>query len=116
MSFKKEISQFLNTNDKASHFSEEAPGAILLKQKSPPLNEKPAQKEVFTSPPANEINTSSKELGSALFLEKKRSFRLDEKSQKALEKTQQELNIENEQEALRVLIQLGRKSLERLVI
>ncbi|MDE0091786.1 MAG: hypothetical protein OXN83_00700 [Oligoflexia bacterium] len=45
---------------------------------------------------------------------KSSSFSLDEKSLQAIEKTKKELNIQNEEEALRLLIQLGQKSLNRL--
>ena len=42
------------------------------------------------------------------------AFVLDEISLKSLKKTKKELNIEADQEALRLLIQLGRKSIEKL--
>ena len=41
-------------------------------------------------------------------------FFLDETSLQTLEKTKQDLNIEKEEEALRLLIQLGRNSLQKL--
>ena len=55
----------------------------------------------FKSPPAKTI-------------QKNNSFTLDEKSRLALEQTKKELNIENDNEALKLLIQLGKKSLNRL--
>ena len=96
--FKKEIQQFLK-EDKNSE-KEEPAGAVLIKKSSPPANW-PSDSSDF------------KERQPVLLEEKHPAFFLDEKSWDALEKVKKELNIEQDQEALRVLIQLGQRSLNQ---
>ncbi|MCY4320851.1 MAG: hypothetical protein OXC37_00380 [Bdellovibrionaceae bacterium] len=68
-------------------------------------------------PPANKLRAPF-EKNIPSFLENKdlqnKAFTLDEKSLQALEKTKKELNISCNKEALKILIQLGQKSLNRL--
>ena len=98
-SFKKEMQQFLK-EDKNSE-EEEPAGAVLIKKSSPPVDW-PSDSSDF------------KEKQPTLSLEKKHpAFFLDEKSRGTLEKVKKELNIEQDQEALRVLIQLGQRSLNQ---
>jgi len=107
--FSKEIKQLLT---KEENFKGEEPfGAVLTNKLSENFKEKASPSADQPLPnPLSEDNTDH------LFLEKKesRSFFLDEKSLNALEKTKKELNLESEQETLRLLIQLGRKSIEKL--
>ena len=69
------------------------------------------------SPPAKDFNKLSLKSAEP-FLEtnsfKNNSFSLDEKSLQSLELVKKELNIKSNEEALRLLIQLGQKSLNRL--
>ena len=90
--FQKELKAFLKE-----------PGAVSMDfQKSPPAKTAPY------------MENSSK--FSSLKLEKplKNSFTLDEKSWQALKQAKIELNLQSNEEALRLLIQLGQKSLKRL--
>ena len=109
--FSKEITQLLTKDEEFKN--EEPLGAFLT-------NKLPAEykEEQTPSPPADQPFSSplSEDKANHLFLEKKeaRSFFLDEKSLNSLEKTKKELNMKNEQETLRLLIQLGRKSIEKL--
>ena len=72
----------------------------------------------FNKSPSAKATTAPFQKNPLSFLETKSSknntFILDEKSLQALEQTKKELNIENDEEALRLLIQLGKKSLNRL--
>ena len=109
--FSKEITQLLTKDE--GFKSEEPLGAFLTDRL--PAECKEEQKP---SPPADQLVSSSLSEDNAdhLFPEKKKSqsFFLDEKSLHSLEKTKKELNMESEQETLRLLIQLGQKSIEKL--
>ena len=92
-------------------------GAVLKNfsaQKSPPANFSPA--ENFDSLKNLRKSKLDKE-DSNLSEQTKPSeevLHLDEKSRQALKQTKKELNLESEKEVLRLLIQLGRKSLNKL--
>ena len=126
-SFKKELSPFLKTETKeSSPFKEQSPeqelGAFL---KNKPETPSPLKEELFRGrealknkaflenrPVLESQNVLDKT--QALESQKQEAVFLDEKSLQALEKTKQQLNLQKEEEALRLLIQLGRNSLEKL--
>ena len=114
--FTKEIKQFLKTEDKNSK-NKESVGAFLTK-KQPSAFHSDFEKKQKPLPPADGHFSSllSTEDKNRTFLEAKaqRAFFLDEKSWESLEKTKKKLNVQNEEEVLRLLIQLGRNSLEKL--
>ena len=92
-SFQKEIKGFLN----------EGLGAVSTDfNRSPPAKTEiaPSQKN-----PADFYETASL---------KSNAFSLDEKSLQSLKLAKKELNVKSDQEALRLLIQLGEKNLRRL--
>ena len=91
-SFPKELQDFLGPNM----------GAV-----STDFNKRPPAKA--TAPcPENKKSFFEKEAGL------NKPLLLDEKSRQALEMAKKELNIQSDEEALRLMIQLGRKSLNRL--
>lgn len=110
-SFTKEVTQLLKTEAeenpsfKQKDFEEEDVGAFLTNKHK-------------TSPPANEPLSHSffKKETETSALEKKEvlSNFLDEKSLQTLKQTKNQLNIQNEEEALRLLIQLGQNCLKKL--
>lgn len=113
LAFTKEIKQFLKTEDEeASPFREkileekEPLGAFLTKQTA--------------SPPANwpsNISFPTQEKEPPILKEEKSLVELlDEKSRQALKTTKSQLNLEQEEEALKLLIQLGRNCLEKLFL
>ena len=115
--FTKEIKQFLKTKDKNSK-SKEPVGAFLTNKQPPSALKSDFKKKQSPLPPADRYFNNllpTKEKDSS-FLEAKaqRAFFLDEKSWESLEKTKKKLNVQNEEEVLRLLIQLGRNSLEKL--
>ncbi|MCZ0932272.1 MAG: hypothetical protein OXJ52_03860 [Oligoflexia bacterium] len=67
----------------------------------------------FNKSPSAKAVTAPIQKNTRPFLETK-TFVLDEKSLQALERAKKELNIQSEEEALRLLIQLGQKNLSRL--
>ena len=91
--FRKELKAFLKE-----------PGAISMDfQKSSPAKTAPYIENKLRFPKENNKNTRNQN-----------TFSLDEKSWQALEQAKMELNLQNDEEALRLLIQLGQKSLKRL--
>ena len=91
--FQKELKEFLDPNM----------GAV-----STDFNKSPSAQAV--SAPSQKNTTSVLEISGL----KNSVFTLDEKSLLALAQTKKELNIKSDKEALRLLIQLGQKSLSRL--
>ena len=93
-SFQKELKAFLKE-----------PGAVSMAlKKSPPAKTAPFLENSAKLPDTKAENQ----------LKNKNTFSLDEKSQQALEQAKAELNLQSNEEALRLLIQLGQKSLKRL--
>ena len=88
LSFQKELKEFLSQD----------PGAVSTD---------------FNKSPSAKTKTAPSQKTARPFLSEK-TFTLDEKSLQALEQTKKELNIQSKEEALRLLIQLGQKSLNRL--
>lgn len=106
-SFQKEIQQFV-TKEEQKNLKEPA-GAVLAKKPPPPL-------APVKSPPSPPLDWLSSRPAPLKELEKKTEpIFLDQKSLEALENTKRELNIKDEEEALRLLIQIGRKSLNKLI-
>lgn len=91
-SFQKELQEFLN----------EDIGAVSTDFSSQP----PAKNFIETAPKSKPPFLEQSPI-------KNNSFCLDEKSRQSLELVKKELNIQSDQEALRLLIQLGQKSLSR---
>ena len=119
-SFTKEIKTFLKTKDKESaSFQQQSPTEeelidAFLTNKEMPLACSSVSQNQKPSPPAKLSEFVSKEKEETLFPKEKMPFFLDKISLQTLEKTKQDLNIEKEEEALRLLIQLGRNSLQKL--
>ena len=92
--FQKELKAFLKE-----------PGAVSMDfKKSPSAKTAPYLKNSAMFP-----NTKAENR-----LKSKDTFSLDEKSQQALEQAKAELNLQSDEETLRLLIQLGQRSLSRL--
>lgn len=120
--FKKELNQFLETEQEKNpenHTNEQEWGAYLVKQQKTSSSEPSHPVCVETPPPSTLIskedispkNTSTP--NRTLPSENTLVDFLDEKSLQSLKTAQAQLNIQNEEETLRVLIQLGCQSLEK---
>ena len=103
---KKELKGFVPTQKESSSKS-----LFESKEKFPKLS---FSNEKSASPPAdgNELLPKKKEEVSAF---SRKSFYLDKFSQKTLEQTKKALNLKEEEEVLRLLIQLGQKSLQKIL-
>lgn len=112
-SFKKEIKQFLKKDTKTEE--EQEPTGAFLRKNHKPLFDPHWTENPKISPSADSKSSSIEKEEPLLKRKEQKLFSLDEKSLEALKKTIKELNIHSEQEALRMLIQLGRKNLEKLI-
>lgn len=115
-SFKKEIQKVLNAKPEEEdplkqHSLKDLTGAVLIKKSSPHFKtyievQKP------TSPPA--INSTSCLSEKEEVKTRSPAFVLDKKSLETVMNTKKDLNIQDDQEVLRLLIQIGRKNLDQL--
>lgn len=110
-SFAKEVAQVLKTEVEESppfrqeELKEEELGAFLMNK---PQTSSPANGSLHNSLFEEDIKTSVSEGKKTLI-----DF-LDERSLQTLKQTKSQLNIRSEEEALRLLVQLGRNCLEKL--
>ena len=112
--FKKEIQQFI----KAPKIkNEEPPGAVLRKalkpynRASPPASGPDSKQEAPLFFPADQKRKESDPL--VCSNQSSAEIFLDKRSLEALEAVKRELNMQSRQEALKLLIQMGWKSLQR---
>ena len=113
-SLAKELSPFVKkgTEERASQKTEAFLKESFEKKEPSPKLSLSQNKDL--SPPADwsKLLPKKKE---EISLSSNKSLCMDELSQKALEQTKKDLNLQKEEEALRLLIQLGRKSLQKIL-
>lgn len=110
----KEFSPFLKKElkeDSSSGQKKASSDTLCEKKEASPKTS--LSKESHSSPPADWIDLLPKKK-EEISLSKNKSLYLDEFSQKTLEQTKKDLNLPREEEALRLLIQLGRKALQKI--
>lgn len=110
----KEVSPFLKPEpDKLDSIETQSfrkKEVFSLTKKDSPSNNSDISRKGQNSPPADWADLLPQKKTST----QKKAFFLDQVSLSALEKTKKELNLEKEEEALRLLIQLGQQSLKKL--